>query len=203
MAGIDKTYTDSYKEYRDYIDWARGRSVTFFNNHKVSLLDFLYEWEEEDFTQDRPIMNTPSYVDAYLIQNCPLKFIKNRTKTVYSNKEYDRLKNLDLTAKPDDRYQQNRKIQIQHMKSGSNKPLTNRPYYGRWFLCNDDDFRVCRISKVWTDDTLEYPKHSTYVTFKTIKSAVRHLRKQYLPVGAIFYLESMDLDEDYIVKIKK
>ena len=31
MAGIDKTYTDSYADYREFKDWADGHHLTFFD----------------------------------------------------------------------------------------------------------------------------------------------------------------------------
>lgn len=34
MSYIDKTYTDSYEEYKDFKDWADKQVLTFFNGHK-------------------------------------------------------------------------------------------------------------------------------------------------------------------------
>lgn len=62
MAGIDKTYTSSYKEYIEFRKWANKHTVTFFDGYKKRIGDYVFDWwEEEDFTQERPIMNTPRF----------------------------------------------------------------------------------------------------------------------------------------------
>ena len=34
MAGIDKTYTNNYKEYKRFKDWANKQVVTFFDGQQ-------------------------------------------------------------------------------------------------------------------------------------------------------------------------
>ena len=36
MASIDKTYTNSYKEYQEFKDWSKGKQVIFNYGKKVS-----------------------------------------------------------------------------------------------------------------------------------------------------------------------
>ena len=49
MAGIDRTYTDSYQEYKKFKDWADTQYLTFYNGHKVKIGDYVYDRDEEDF----------------------------------------------------------------------------------------------------------------------------------------------------------
>ena len=49
MAGIDKTYTDNYKEYKAFKEWADKQVVTFFNGHKQCIGNWVWDYEKEDF----------------------------------------------------------------------------------------------------------------------------------------------------------
>ena len=78
MASIDKTYVDNYEDYLSYYEWAKDKYIEFFNKKRIYLKDYIYKWNESDFIGDGdlPMMNTPTYVDIYLIQNCPIKFVR-------------------------------------------------------------------------------------------------------------------------------
>ena len=120
MAGIDKTYTDSYKDYKEFKDWADKQTLTFFNGHKVCIGDWVWEYEKEDFDGgEKPIMNTPTWLDIYLIQNCKSDFVLDRMKSVYSEESYKKFQTVDLTSPPPEDFKQNRKITIK--RSGSTK----------------------------------------------------------------------------------
>ena len=49
MASIDKTFTDSYKDYKRFKNWADKQTVTFFDGHQECIGDWVYELEEENF----------------------------------------------------------------------------------------------------------------------------------------------------------
>ena len=49
MAAIDKSYTDSHKEYKEFKDWATSQTVTFFDGHKECVGDYVRNLEEKDF----------------------------------------------------------------------------------------------------------------------------------------------------------
>ena len=50
MAGIDKTYVDNYKDYKDVIDYARKTKFECPNGIIINLSDYLYsEISKEDF----------------------------------------------------------------------------------------------------------------------------------------------------------
>ena len=48
MASIDKTYTDSYKQYRFFKEWAEAQTITFFDNPKVRISAYIYDYEREN-----------------------------------------------------------------------------------------------------------------------------------------------------------
>ena len=101
MAGIDKTYTDSYKDYKEFKDWADTQVITFFDGHKKCIGNWVWKKEEADFSNGEiPIMNTPTWLDIYLIQNCKSEFVIERMKEVYSEETYHGFLKIDLTTKP-------------------------------------------------------------------------------------------------------
>ena len=75
MAGIDKTYTNDYNEYKEFKDWADNETVEFFDGTKECIGDWVWEYEKSDFDRGEiPIMNTPNWLDMYLIKNCKSQF---------------------------------------------------------------------------------------------------------------------------------
>jgi len=77
-----------------------------------------------------PVMNTPTWLDIYLIQNFKSKFVLDRMKSVYGEDSYKNFVKVDLCAVPSVEFQQNRKINI--MRSNSTKfPLHSRSYGGK------------------------------------------------------------------------
>ena len=86
MAGIDKTYTSSWGEYQSLVEWCRGKSFTLKNGDIIYPREYIYQWSKEDFDgkKELPIWNTTTYLDIWLIRNCPLKFIQDRLKEQYS-----------------------------------------------------------------------------------------------------------------------
>ncbi len=229
MAGIDKTYTDSYKDYKEFRDWADKQFITLFNGYKVCIGDWVRECDEEDFNDGEiPIMNTPNWVDIYLIQNCKSEFVLDRMKSVYNEESYKEFQNIDLTKKPPIEFQQNRKITIKNRK-GTRFPLHEKPYsrisrstkfsvkskykprwwlqcwddFGkpRWWLQCWDDFGYHEETKVWSSYDSYYPRNTKSAHIRSIKGIVRHLRKQYLPKGIAFIISGVYVGEDYLISV--
>lgn len=207
MAGIDKTYTNSYEEYKEFLEWSKDKEIEFFDGFKMSLVDCIYDyWEEEDFNDgERPVMNTPAYVDVYLIQNCPFKFVTDRMKEVYSKETYEELKSIDLKSKPSDDFQTNRKVVV--CKNEYSKfPIHNKPYAIKghnvswWLQSFDADYN--EETKKWVTKEIYYPTDTNTVYFKSIKAIIRHLRKQYLPKDIEFEVVGGFVGERYTIKIK-
>ena len=188
MAGIDKTYTNSYKDYKEFKDWADKQFLTFFDGYKVCIGNWVWNYTEEDFDgRELPIMNTPTWLDIYLIQNCKIKFVLDRMKDVYGKNSYKEFKTVNLTAKPSEEFQQNRKIIIKNCNT-TKFPIHNTPY-GKskyWWLQCDDSFWYNDETKTWTNSDFYYPHNTNTAHILSIKSLIRHLRKQYLPKGVTF-----------------
>lgn len=205
MAGIDKTYTDSYKDYREFKDWADTQEIVFFNGHKEHIGDWVWNYEKEDFEGgERPIMNTPTWLDIYLIQNCKVKFVLDRMKDVYDEESYNIFLSVDLTAPPSEDFQKNRKISVTRNKN-TKFPLHNKPYggKGKWWLQSNDKLWYNTETKTWVSHGNYYPWNTNTAHVTSVKSLVRHLRKQYLPKGISFTLSGRYIGEEYSVHIKQ
>lgn len=204
MACIDKTYTDSYKEYKEFKDWADTQYLTFYDGLRVRIGDWVWERSEEDFENgDIPIMNTPTWLDVYLIQNCKSEFVLERMKWVYDEEDYQKFLSVDLTAKPPKEFQQNRKIVIKRNKR-SKFPIHNKPYFkgAKWWIQCYDNFWYNDKTGVWSSDEGYYPRNTNTSHMKSLKALVRHLRKQYLPKGITFSISGRYVGESYDAVIK-
>ena len=205
MASIDKTYTNSYKEYQEFKNWSREKQVIFNYGKKVikiSVSDYIYEWEKEDFDGgELPIMNTPTWLDKYLYDNCPCEFVLNRLKEVYDE---DFLKNIELN-KISDNLKQNRRIVIS--KIGSTElPLYNKGINSHtwWWLQENNtfDFDYSEDLDAWVERGGHFPSNSNTMHAKTVKGLVRRLRKMYLPSGLEFRLIGRYVGEEFKITIK-
>ena len=198
MASIDKTYTSSYREYREFKDWADTQVVTFFNGHTECIGDWVYSLEEGHFDgREIPIMNTPTWMDAFLIQNCPFEFVQDRMQGVYDD-HYDVLK-VTPFSRPDN-YKQNRKISIHQVKGGFH--VCRKPFRVKYWSLQSDNYLYHRETKTWVGPDLLYPRSTNTSHIKSLKALVRHLRKQYLPSGITFELSGRYIGDYYSIKIK-
>ena len=100
MAGIDKTYVSNWSTFKEIRDWAENQSFTLKNGEKINLIDYFYypDLTEEEFNKYKEdynkiypeyeyeivLWNTPTYVDIWLIRNCPFEIIQDRLKEQYS-----------------------------------------------------------------------------------------------------------------------
>lgn len=203
MAGIDKTYTDSYEEYKEFKSWADSQVLTFFNGHKECIGQWVWNHEKDDFLNGEiPIMNTPTWLDIYLIQNCKSDFVLESMKNVYNEDSYKEFQTIDLTAKPSEEYQQNRRIKIKRYDR-SEFPLHKKPYGGKtkWRLQCDDVFWYHDKTKTWTSYNSYYPHNTNTAHITSTKAVVRHLRKQYLPKGVVFKMFGRYIGETYLVQV--
>ena len=216
MAGIDNIYAYSYKEYKDFKDWADKQVHTFYDGLKVCIGDSISDIEEDDYTLKGweygiPIVSSPFWLDAYLVQNCKFKFVLNRLGYVYKKKAYDNLKNTDLSGKPTGDFQQNRKIVIKD-RHGNKCKLHNKPYriyvknkgykQPKWSINTFDGMSYNDDTNKWVSRHSCYPAYQSCNYLTSIKSLVRHLRKQYLPTDITFYLAGRCVGENYTIYIR-
>ena len=202
MASIDKTYTDSYKDYKEFKTWADTQVLTFFDGHQKCIGDYVWLCEEEDFEHGEiPIMNTPTWLDIYLIQNCKSEFVLERMKCIYGDAHYEKFKTVDLTSKPPETFKRKRKISITKSKPTSFE-FHSKPYGGgAWWLQCDGDFWYNSDTKKWVHSDSYYPRNTNTAHVASIKSLMKHLRRQYLPAGVVFTLKGRYIDENYTVSV--
>jgi hypothetical protein len=204
MAGIDKTYTNSYRDYKEFKEWANTQTVTFFNGYKEYIGNWVWDYKEEDFLNEEiPIMNTPTWLDIYLIQNCKSQFVLERMKTVYNKATYQKFTTVDLTTKPPKEFKQNRKITIK-TNNKSKFPIHSKPYGSKtkwWLQCNGD-FWYHDETRMWVNNNTYYPHNTDTALISSIKSVIRHLRKQYLPKGIVFTISGRYVGEEYSIYIQ-
>lgn len=206
MASIDKTYTSSYKEYIELINWAKTTKIRYYTGQIDSVYNYVYrDYNENDFDNETklPVMNTSESIDIFIIQNCQIDFVKKRLKSVYGEKTYNKmLNNKSYTEKPEE-FEKGRKIIITNYK-GTKLPLYNKGINSHKFFwlqgCKNNELWFDRYFKVWVDNSL--PNNTNTSVHKTIKSLIRFLRKQYLPKNIEFKLSGRYVGENYIIKIK-
>lgn len=209
MAGIDKTYTDDYKEYKKFKDWASNQRVEFFDGRKECIGDWVWDYEKEDFENGEiPIMNTPNWLDMYLIKHCKVKFVLDRMDEVYGKDFHDEAKSVDFKLIPDG-YEKNRKIVIKSIPKQTTFSLVNKstPKFGWWLQQSWDKkkfyMQFNEETKKWVDSNKQiYPSNTNTSHHRTVKGLVRFLRKQYLPKGVEFNLIGRYVGEIYNVTIK-
>ena len=202
MAGIDKTYTDSYTDYKNFKDWANKQFLTFFNGYEVCIGNWVFIYEKEDFDgTELPIMNTPTWLDVYLIQNCPCKFVIDRMKIVYG-KHFEKFKAMQFPSGLPDDYKKNRKVIIQN--TGKTKySLNNTGWQGHsWWIQCDSHWGYNSGWKTWVNSSLYLPCNTNTMHVKTVKSLIRQLRNMYLPSGLKFNLSGRLIGEEYKIVIK-
>jgi hypothetical protein len=206
MAAIDKTYTDSYKDYKEFKDWADTQNITFYDGLTENIGKYVWKYDEEDFASGEiPIMNSPMWLDVYIIQNCKIKFVLDRLLYVYGEKTFEEYKTIDLTAKPSGELQQNRKIIITKNKRTifklHNKPFNVNGKKQKWALQCFGDFWFNDDTDKWVSFSTPYPWYTNTAYVKSIKSLIRHLRKQYLPKGITFRITGRYIGEEYNILI--
>lgn len=215
MAGIDKTYTNSYKDYIDLINWARKYTFTCPNGTIVDISKSIYNWTEEDFIKatdegySLPIMNTSSSTDYFLIKCCPLQFVQDRMKDVYDD-EYDEIKNnispYDTFSK-EGKYGTHCKLISSPKKPfRNNRPLNIKQWWVDIILPESFDgylwYLVSYNKWVWP---YELHGNTTDISsggwfekrFKTRKAIERHICKWKLPKGTIVQVCGKYINEEY------
>lgn len=206
--GILRVGEKFYYDYERYeiksLDDYKKIAIIFNINNPDIVKEFDFDALIKLIKKDKelPIMNTPTWLDVYLIQNCKSEFVLNRMKEVYKDKTYQEFKTIDLTAAPPDDFKRNRKIRIKKTES-TRFPIHNKPYDGKtsWWIQSNDNFTYCEETGVWSSYNNYYPYNTNTSIIKSMKGIVRHLRKQYLPKGISFRIIGRYQGEEYIASI--
>lgn len=131
MAGIDKTYVSSWKDYKQVRDWAKNNRVVYPNGEVGScLIDWFYNpcLTQKDFAEGNEeyvIWNTSQMDDTFLAKNCPVEFIQARLHEQYPGKEYD---NLLKPFVPPEIERKGRKLRLQVIKMPKAYVFRHVPY---------------------------------------------------------------------------
>ena len=218
MAGIDKTYVDNYKDYKDVIDYARKTKFECPNGIIINLNDYLYpEIYKEDFEKHLkefpgsscPVMNTHEEVDYFLIKYCPLKVIQDRMEEVYSTEYVYAIKNGQskfdkfVKSKPGKHYRIIAKPTIykqrkfynsyfhEYVKLGYRIRVEDMRYSDEW-----DRWLENGELGIWNTDV-------AYTNCKSFKSIIRKIMSWELPIGSIVKVYGCYLENDFTLIIKK
>lgn len=206
MASIDKIYAESYKEYMDFVNWAKDKSIDFYypgKSLKVHVMNYVYYpyWDEEDFeTSERPITNTPEFIDKYLYKHCPCKFVLDRLNDVYGDAE-ETLSDPIKDKLPED-WKKNRKIKI---VKNNNTPWKLFNFTCNKWIVDSSSFEMSYSieEKIWLDkNVFDFPGNFSFMGVTSIKALIRRLRKMYLPSGIEFNLIGGFANEEFTIKIK-
>lgn len=106
MAAIDKIYLNgSYEDYKAFKDWCDNQPILYDKYNKpCKLSSYVYKHTKEEWKPGRVVFMGPYYLDAYLIRNCPFKFIQDDLMINYGywsqeriKRYYEDVKNWDST----------------------------------------------------------------------------------------------------------
>jgi hypothetical protein len=94
MAAIDKIYlVGSYDDYKTFVDWCDNQPVLYDKYNKpCKLSSYVYKHTEEGWIPGTVVFMGPYYLDAYLIRNCPFKFIQDELMLNYGYWSQERIK---------------------------------------------------------------------------------------------------------------
>ena len=191
MAGIDKTYTDSWSEYCQLKDWANKNRFTCPDGTKVDINNYIYNWDESHFRDGNPlpVMNTSQVADYFLIKNCPLEFVQKRMEDVYGTEYFESVKKgtsvYDKFSK-EGKYGKHIRL-IRRPSRMINKPHVRKSARRRWnyWYVQLDNFMWYseeRNKWVWENE-LSCTDWTNTARVHTIKALKRMLIKWKLPIG--------------------
>ena len=208
MSYIDKLWVSSHEEYAEFVNWIGNKTVKFFDGTVVNVNQFLIEWSDNDFNgKELPLMNSPLFIDVWLIQNCPFEYILNQLTEKYSQENIDKFKTFSFARKPKG-YLKNRKVVIEY-NNNSVFPLrceeTLNPKRD-WMLeaveTHQHCFRFNEESGIWGNEKYFHFGNTNVQQFRTIADVKKSLKNQYLPKGITFELQGYYDGQVYTVKVK-
>lgn len=218
MAAIDKFYTDSYQEYKEFCAWARTQEYTTPRGCRVRLADHIFtHWTEEDFTNDgqpyeRPVFNSPTHMDNFLYHNCPFEFIQDWLMDRYDGEGYCKEMPDEITRDLSiPQYVPCTKVKVikkgmgnspfRYHTAGRSKKIggwrieifSNNGYF--WYNEDIDQWILPGEEDEWTC--------STAASKKSVRSIIRKIiRKWKLPVGCGVRISGRLVGDEWILLTK-
>lgn len=109
MAAIDRTYVSSWEQWKELKDWVWDKKIELKNGlisyprkcmyypeygekevnewlenvRKSNMEHYGWTYEKAVECSDIPFWSTPTYVDIWLIRNCPIEWVQDRLKSQY------------------------------------------------------------------------------------------------------------------------
>lgn len=221
MAGIDKTWCQSIIEHDEFKKWARENKFTTPLGEVIDFTCCMYRYDSslEDLMEELKInrsilvMNTNEVEDYYLIKYCPIKFVQDRMKKIYSQ-HYENI--IDGTSSFDS-FNRNSiagtKVKcIYESKFGKKDFLYKRKgknYLSDYWIDVDDsstDYWLGYNENLnhWTICGKELEYHGSNVCHKQIKSRkalIRQIRKWRLPKGCVVRWRGVYQGDEMLFKI--
>lgn len=232
MAAIDKTYISDWKQYCDLKQWCDsvGRVTDDYGN-RFRPSDFMNEWTEKDFSkledgEDLPVWNTPTYMDVWLVRNCPLQFMQDRLREQYGggwsktaftghNRESLYQEILDRTS-PYDTYERNGLGQTARISIDRKLDVrfkdTRMVWWidvldsGWWYSCDTDRWFESSIDLHNRSKMGRTSSSCIYRGYMPVKKILRKIRKWDLPEGTrIRFCGEYHryVQKDFVVTVRK
>ena len=210
-----------WETYDKIRNWAIGQSVPLKNGKKVPLVNFMYhpcitksEWDEYEASCsygkfEIVLWNTPTYIDVWLIRNCPFEEIQEHlkeqygggwSKTAFTNHNdddlYEQIKNGTSAYDTFERNGRGKEGKIKIIRIFGRPIRDKRLRYwvqirknadGYNFWYNDDD-------GMWYDECELMPWNTnTAIICRSLtkKSIVNLVRKWDLPKGTVLYFDAL------------
>ena len=178
MAGIDKTYVASWKEYKELRDWAQNTNMIYPNGvNGGKMIDWFYfpDLSEEDFTDSKEyiLWNTSTAVDMFLYKNCSFELVQNRLKEQYGIHITELARNSVNKHEIGNHFKFPKRI--------------SRDIYWITVKRDTEDWNYSEEYNMWTEWD-EYGPYNTNVCIRRIpsrKALCRLIREWNLPKGAI------------------
>lgn len=222
MAAIDKTYISDWETFDKIRNWAKQQQFTLSNGQVIKLGDYLYypdvtkkEWEEwsAEYKKEHPewvfelvLWNTPTYVDVWLIRNCPFDEIQDRLKEQYGggwskeaftdhndNDMYEQIKNGTSVY---DTYKRNGLGRDAHVcfKRLYGSPIRDKKLWWWVTVEKPNNFWYNEETNTWHVDRELLPTNTNTCHFKgtlTKKKVVNIIKNWDLPEGSVVRFEAL------------
>ena len=203
MAGIDKTYVSSFKEYDEIREWSKHTHVVYLNGmvDREPLYNWLYfpNLTEEDFKDNKEFVlwNTSEVVDIFLARNCPFKLVQDRLHEQYHDSYNDLLTYKYPKIERSDKFKFYGDLRILN--------IVNQ-YCDRWYLrVAEPDYMNWDVSYL-TNSFVRYDEHlpinsnTLFIRNLNKRSLKRKLKK--LPKGLTIEIINCKYDFNFKIKVK-
>lgn len=195
MAGIDKTYVNTWDDYKKIREWAINTDMIYpngINGGKMIKWFYYPNLSEDDFKDNKEIAlwNTSESVDMFLYKNCPFDLVQNRLKEQYGDVSY-----LD-------------KESIDEHEVGNHFTLPSWYIEDAWYyvevVYNNRNWMYSSKYDTWISPNELGPSGgSCHICITSDKALARKIRKWNLPKGTIVSFSCIKYLHDFIIRIRK